>query len=291
MPRYILLIVLLSFLVGGCSDGGDSSVVAEVEMIPEPLPDILAAEEFIQEQMSAAMVPGMAVGIVKNGELAWSRGFGLADVESETPMNDDTLINVASISKTVVNAAILQLSELGSLDLDADVNTYVPFDLRNPAHPDVPITVRQLLSHRSSIRDGEILGDTYACGDPAVSLADWIEGYFITGGSYHNPDRTFWDDAPGERYRYSNLGYGLLGYLVEQITGEPFPAYTRREIFDPLGMSEAAWHLADIDITRHAVPQAYLTAGQPIFFRLFERTQPDDTQLEDGYRGLYLQFL
>ena len=148
--------------------------------------------------------------------------------------------------------------------------------------------MRQLLSHRASIRDGEILGDTYACGDPAVSLADWIEGYFITGGSYHNPDRTFWDDAPGERYRYSNLGYGLLGYLVEQITGEPFPAYTRREIFDPLGMSEAAWHLADIDITRHAVPQAYLTAGQPIFFRLFEGTQPGDTQLEDGYRGLCL---
>jgi CubicO group peptidase (beta-lactamase class C family) len=238
--------------------------------------------------MDALLIPGISAAIVKDGSLAWSRGFGMADVGTGAAMHDDTLINVASISKLVVNAAVLQLWEMGSLELDTDLNAYLPFSLKNTAYPDTPITTRQLLNHTSSILDGDALGDSYACGDPVVSLADWIEGYFTPGGDYNNPERTFWNDAPGTRYRYSNVGYGLLGYLVERISGEPFEIYTRKALFDRLDMIDSAWHLSDVDISRHAKPQAYFQAGQPTYYRLIEGAEPGDVQAEDGYKSLCL---
>ena len=135
-------------------------------------------------------------------------------------MTADTVLNVASISKTFTNAAVLQLWEDGRIDLDDDVNRYLPFRLVHPRHPGTAITFRHLLTHTASIGDGEAYDSSYACGDPAVSLGDWIEGYLVAGGKYYDAEESFLDAEPGETYSYSNVGFGLLGFLVEHISGD-----------------------------------------------------------------------
>jgi CubicO group peptidase (beta-lactamase class C family) len=132
--------------------------------------------------------------------------------------------------------------------------------LRNPHFPDVPITFEQLLTHRSSIRDNEEAYDgTYVCGDSPVALGDWLKGYFTPGGAYWSEDNWHqWPpgtaNPPAEPQSYSNVGFGVVGYLVELLSRRPFPVYCREEIFEPMGMRYTGWLLRDIDVTRHATP-------------------------------------
>jgi CubicO group peptidase (beta-lactamase class C family) len=139
----------------------------------------------------------------------WAGGFGFADLEAGSPMTPDTVQNVGSVSKTVTATAVLQLVERGRLDLNADVNNYLSFAVRNPRHPTVRVTARQLLAHRSSVRDG-----------PRA---------------------------------YSNVGYGLLGHLVERASGREFADYCRAHIFGPLAMRSSSFRIRDVG-ARHAVP-------------------------------------
>jgi CubicO group peptidase (beta-lactamase class C family) len=219
---------------------------------------------FIRARLEEDHAPGFAACIVKGDQLLWSGGYGFANIEARIPMTPETLQNIGSISKTVTATAIMQLWQAEELALDDDVSNYLPFVIRNPRFPETPITCRQLLTHRSSITDGPAYGASYACGDPAVSLADWISGYFMPGGPYYSADENFhqWEpgtaDPPPRPRAYSNVGYGLLGYLVETISGMPFSAYCHDEIFVPLGMPETAWYLADLDISKHAVPYSFL---------------------------------
>lgn len=112
----------------------------------------------------------------------------------------------------MTNAAVLQLFEHGKIELDDDVSQHLPF-------PDVPITVRQLLTHTAGIEDGDAYNASHACGDPAVSLADWIRAYLQPGGRFYSAEQNFLPTGPGEAHTYSNLGFGLLGYLVEVVSG------------------------------------------------------------------------
>jgi CubicO group peptidase (beta-lactamase class C family) len=98
-------------------------------------------------------------------------------MENKIPMTDKTIQNIGSISKTITATAVMQLWEKGKFKLDDDVNGYLPFKERNPYFPDDPITFRELLTHKSSIKDGPAYEDSYACGDPTISLKDWIEDF------------------------------------------------------------------------------------------------------------------
>ena len=236
-------------------------------------------ERFLTATMASEHVPGLAVAVVKDGALAWTKGFGYADVEAGVAMTADTVLNVASISKTFTNAAVLQLWEEGRIALDDDVSRHLPFRLVHPRHPETAITFRQLLTHTAAIADGTAYDESYACGDPAVSLGDWIAGYLVAGGRYYDATESFHDWEPGTHYEYSNVGFGLLGYLVEHISGEPFADFTRRRIFEPLGMAETSWYLAEIAPERHAVSYVYKPAGARLetpLFRRFGMTVEDD---------------
>src|SRR5206468_3783671 len=107
----------------------------------------------LDQVLAEARGPGMACAIVGPGQVRWSRGFGLADLERQQPMVADTLINVGSVSKTVTATALMQLWEQNRFGLQDDVARYLPFALRNPRFPEIPITFEQLLTHRSSIKD------------------------------------------------------------------------------------------------------------------------------------------
>jgi len=178
-------------------------------------------DQFIESFITEYHIPGLAGAIVKDGTVRWMQAYGHADLDQDKPMGKSTLLNIGSISKTFPATAIMQLWEQGRLDLDADINTYLSRPIRNPEHPDVPITVQQLLTHTSSIRDGAAYDESYACGDPAISLQEWIEGYFQPGGDYYDPEEHFYDEAPGAEHAYSNVGFGVLGLIVEEITEKP----------------------------------------------------------------------
>jgi CubicO group peptidase (beta-lactamase class C family) len=219
-------------------------------------------DEFIEAELQAQRIPGLAACVVKSGKIVWSKGYGWASVKKRVAMDPDrTIQNIASISKTVTATAAMQLWEKGKFELDDDVNNYLPFAVRNPSHPDKPISFRSLLTHRSSIADGPAYMPSYACGDPSVSLETWINGYFKPDGPYHRK-ANFHPWSPGKKYRYSNVGFGLLGYLIEKLSGEPFTKYTKRTIFDPLGMKATGWMLSEIAPESHAVPYVPVTDGQ-----------------------------
>lgn len=222
-------------------------------------------DSFILQKVKEDNVPGVSACIVKGDKLVWSKGFGWSDIEKKNPMTTDTIQNIGSISKTVTATAIMQLWEKGRFKLDDDVNEYLSIKVRNPRFPDVPITFRQLLTHRSSIKDGPSYGESYACGDPTISLKDWIKEYFMPRGKYYDGEKNFhiWkpgvETVPKGPRAYTNVGFGLLGYLVEVISGMDFAQYCREYIFSPLGMKQTGWHLRDIDVSNHAVPYSLVS--------------------------------
>ena len=225
---------------------------------PAPLASL---EEALSSLLGELGIPGFAGGLIRDRSLSWAWGYGLADVESSTPMAVDTLLNIGSVSKTVTATAVLQLIEQHRLGLDDDVDRHLGFSVRNPAHAELPITARQLLTHRSSILDGAPLWESYACGDPPTSLREWLKTYFSnsnTSTHFHQwPPGTV--DPPQEPHPYSNVGYGVLGHLVERVSGSSFEDYTREHIFEPLGMASSGWRLSDINTARHATPYSRLS--------------------------------
>ena len=222
-------------------------------------------DDFIDAERRSQRIPGLAACIVKAGQVVWSRGYGWANIAKRVPMDPDrTVQNIGSISKTLVATAVMQLWEKGGFQLDDDVNERLPFAVRSPSHPDTPITYRLLLTHRSGIADGPAYGSSYSCGEPSLPLEAWLRAYLTPGGRSYERNANFHPWKPGEKRDYSNVGFGLLGYLVERVSGESLPHYTRKTIFGPLGMKRTGWLLSEIDVATHAVPYASAADGEEL---------------------------
>lgn len=235
--------------------------------------DVFADEDWdkiIGGILGADYRPGLAACRVDGTRVTWSGGFGWADLENRAPMTPDSILNIASVSKTITATAVMQLSESGKLDLDHSVDEYLPFPVRNPRYPDAVITCRQLLAHRSSIKDGPSYDRSYSCGDPTINLGDWLAGFLEPGGRFFNREQNFheWrpgtEDPPENPRSYSNVGYGLLAFVVETVSGVEFARYTTEKIFRPLNMDRTGWHIRDIDTKLHAVP--YTRIGEDFEF-------------------------
>jgi CubicO group peptidase (beta-lactamase class C family) len=201
-----------------------------------PVLDDIRLASFVDGIMAEAMaandVPGATVAIVKDGRVVMTKGYGLARLEPlPRPVDADTLFQVASISKTPAYIATLQLVEAGKLKLDADVNTYLPDDLRIPADGfKEPIRIRDLMSHTAGFED-LALGHLFT-GDAAKLTT--IAGYLKA----HRPKRV---RPPGTLASYSNYGLALLGFVIERVSGEPFVDYIEARVLRPLGMARATY--------------------------------------------------
>src|SRR5579862_7356153 len=145
----------------------------------------------VSKWMRDEHIPGAAACIIKEDKLIWTGEFGSATISPKIKMSLDSLENLGSISKTFATAALMQLHEQGRVDLEANVEQYLPFPLRNPHHPDAVIRVRDLLTHYSSLRDGAWYTKLYRCGDPQITLGDWLRAYFLPGGSYYDAAQNF----------------------------------------------------------------------------------------------------
>ena len=234
--------------------------------------DDLALQRYLERQVDIVKTPGIAAAVVRGDQVVWSAGAGWADIERSIPTSRDTVFQLASVSKTVTCAGIMTLVEDGVLDLDADINRYLPFDVHVPAAPDVQITMRTLLTHTSAIRDRWQIWGTptsdptlYFHGDSPISLGDFCRSYFTVDGSEYRPKQNFFAHAPGAVYTYSNLAVALAGYVAEWVSGTDFNTLCKQRILAPLGMSDSGYRLADIHTTDLAMPYSDKGAFRPIY--------------------------
>lgn len=222
--------------------------------------EILAAEldEFIENKMTQFNIPGLSASIVKEGQVVWSAAYGLANIQANTPVSLETEFTLASISKLFTATAIIKLWENGIIDLDEDINNYLPITVINPNFPDIPITIRQLIQHKSSLKDSENdlqLWDNL--GDPFIDLETFCSSYFVIGGDFYDPNN-FANTSPGNSsYWYSNAGFTLLGYIVQVQRELPFNIYCRQNILQNLDMNSAAWFYANTDTNDLAMPYSW----------------------------------
>ena len=262
MNNIIKKVVILCLFIGILSAPISSSVGIKSRQITEirddssePIFDFL-----IKTLMKISHKPSIAACIIKNDSVVWEKYMGYYDLENKKETNKDILYLQASVSKTVTATALMQLYDQGLFDLDDDVNDYLPFSLRNPNHPDDPITIKMILSHRSSLADDNLywICLSYLPGDPDVpGFPDpWLEEYLTPGGLGYSSS-TWSESKPGEEYLYANVGFSIIAYLVELISGQNFDEYCRENIFDPLEMTNSSFRLKDHDINSIAVPYEY----------------------------------
>jgi CubicO group peptidase (beta-lactamase class C family) len=219
-------------------------------------------DAWVRSLMESEHLPGLAVGVLDEGKPLRVAGFGWANLAQRRPMTPDTLMNIASVTKTVTGAAIMQLWEAGRFRLDDDVSGHLPFPLRNPAFADAPITIRQLLTHSSSIADGPAYWDDYVCGDHPRGMGSWLRDYFSSSGPLYDATGNFQPWAPGTQARYSNVGYAVLGHLVECVSGVPYEQYCSSKIFAPLRMSRTRFRLDGMEPHAHATPYSYVESAK-----------------------------
>ncbi|MEM6630841.1 MAG: serine hydrolase domain-containing protein [Bacteroidota bacterium] len=201
------------------------------------------------EQMEKAQVVGYQILVIKEGQEIVRTSHGLRHVQQKDSINDSTLFVIASLSKPIIALGIMQLVERGLLFLDEPINPYLPFNISPPQFPDSSITPRMLLAHTSSIQDNwEVLGSLYRPDTPIkyeLTLETFLRKYFLESGTYYSATN-FHSSAPGEHFDYSNIGYMVLGHLIEAITQKKLKDYCREEIFEPLGMKHTFWYRQEI---------------------------------------------
>ncbi len=225
-----------------------------------------APENLMDNQIASWMekqnVPGLAACVVKRDEVVWSSGYGMANLTKLIPFTpDQSLFQIASVTKSITATAIMQLRDKGLLKLDEDVNKFLTFSVRNPKHPAKPITFRHLLTHTASINDSDTIYSLYAVGDPTMSLEEAVTEYFAAEGALWRREN-YRKNAPGTSKRYSNAGFALLGYLVEAISRQPLEEYLQQNVFRPLKMNETSFYIAKLNRERHALPYTYVRKGK-----------------------------
>src|SRR5207249_1533361 len=161
-------------------------------------------------------------------EIVWAKGFGFANPQAKIPATADTVYRVGSVSKLFTDIAVMQLVEQGQLDLDAPVTRYLP-DFRpiNPFHK--PITLRQLMTHRSGLVREPPVGHYF--DDRKSSLEEMVRSL----------NRTTLIYEPESRIKYSNAAIGVVGYVLQQTQKAPFAKYLQEKLLDPMGMKRSSF--------------------------------------------------
>ena len=171
---------------------------------------------------------GGAVVVFQNGRVTYTHTYGVRKIGGE-PVTEDTLFQVGSISKMVSNIALMQLLAEKGISLETEIGDLLGYPVRNPAFPDDPVTLRQLMSHTAGLRDS---------GDYQLAIAGHpvpLEKMFSSRAQY-----TFYEGIrPGSRREYSNLGGGLIGCLIEKLSGQTLDDCITQRVFAPLGITAA----------------------------------------------------
>jgi CubicO group peptidase (beta-lactamase class C family) len=219
---------------------------------------------------------GLAVAVIRDGDLGWFHGDGVADVTSKVPVTADTVFRVGSVTKTFTAVAVMQLWEQGLVDLDAAANDYLRAFQLAPMRSGIGSpTVRHLLTHTGGVgywrRLSDLLQPGVGSGDvrgPSASLA----AYYCKGLPV--------EVEPGTKWAYSNHGFAALGQIVEDVSGQPYARYVREHILDPLGMDHS-------DLVRSERVRALLATGYTLGRRGLKPVAADGELPLAAASGLY----
>lgn len=244
--RILLPAIVLSFLVAGPA----ALVFAQVEQKKEELPHPKTLEELqkaMKDVVEKQHVTGAGVALVSNGQLLWCGGIGKADLSASRDVTCDTEFRVGSISKTFVALALLKLEEEGKINLYARLQDVAPaIPLKNRWASSNPVRIVNLLEHSAGFDDmqpSEVYNRHDRWDYPLVNVFE----------RFQEPQDVRW--PPGTRFSYSNPGYGIAGYLIEKVSGQPFDAYIQQNLLAPSGITVGDFRLTDAN--RAVLAQGY----------------------------------
>ncbi len=214
-------------------------------------------ESQLEQFMVDGEIPSMQDAIIEDNEIKYVKGFG-----NQTDL--DTVFMIGSMQKMFTACCIMQLVEDGVIGLDDDVDNYLPYNITHPDYPDIPITPRMLLSHRSglnrevyylfcwdtqgllypeykSVYNSEIVG---------MTIGEFLENVFIPGGIGYTSN--IWQFEPGTQYGYSSVGYHVLKHLIEVLSGTTYDQYMQEHILTPMGMTNTGFNSSLFE--HHSIP-------------------------------------
>jgi len=278
-----LTIFLIVALCTSCSSTDDS-----VSTIPLPTEIQTDADltTYLQQILDKKQVPGFAVNIVQNNSLIYGEAFGYKNVEQSEAFDNETIINIASLSKTFVGVATAKAIEQGYFTLETPINTILPVDIVNLKNPEAVITVKHLITHTSGIVDNPSTyistnyfvlpgQDLSTAGSnilvnqlglsitSPVSLEDYLSEYFIEDGELYG-ESNFLDNTMGDTWSYSNVATSLMGLVIESATEIDFATYVKLNVIEPLQMDKTTFNVLEVDFTQSALP--YLDKNTPLPF-------------------------
>ncbi len=202
------------------------TTVAIVQPVLDPKDIEAFLDGLVPLQIEQNDIAGVTISIVKDGQVIFAKGYGFADVATKKPVSaEKTLFRIGSITKLFTWTSVMQLVEQGKLDLDADINTYLDFQI--PKTFGKPVTMRNLMTHRGGFQDA--IKNLGAQNSGTANLGKYVRE--------NVPTQIF---EPGTTPSYSNYGTALAGYIVERISGTPFEAYVEANIYKPLGMTHSS---------------------------------------------------
>lgn len=234
--------------------------VSRLKNIQAVLPIV---DKLYKEYAEKNHFPGFAFGLMVDGKLVHTGSFGYTNLEHKTPATTQSLFRVASMSKSFTAMAILQLRDAGKLNLDDSAEQYIPELKKSPllTSDSPPITIRHLLTHAAGFPEDNPWGDRQLDATNS-ELMQLVKGQI----SFSN--------SPGVVYEYSNLGFALLGYIIEKVSGKPYQQYINETILQPLGMNDTKWEYSE-------VPEGQLAHG----YRWRDGTWEEVPLLPDGAFG------
>ncbi len=280
-PILFLLLILTSILIKPITNSNGSS---EETCLPVFDPQV---DDQILDIMEQTYIPSVTSAVIRNNSIIWAKGYG-------EQQELDLIYMIGSVTKTFTATAIFQLYDQGVIQLEDDVNDYLPFSFRHPNYTNTPITIKMLLQHTSGLSKDS---DMYWFGVMEEVLQElgwenpfdwlpypnWIEGYLTPNGSLYDP--VVWTPyEPGTTRVYSNFGYDVLGYLIQLISEEPIWEYLQHNIYDPLGMDNTGYNYTDFELTQLAIPYIYMFELDP--GSTGNKAYPHYNQINYGCGGL-----
>lgn len=228
---------------------------------------------------------GMGIGMVSDKGPIFQQGYGYRDRKIRADYTENTIQNIASISKVILGLTLAKAVEDGHINLDDDINKYLDYEVRHPEFPETPILMKHLSSHTSSIGDGDYYELSYisleddATDNPkidqdelenfqsskdALSLKEFLKNGLTTIDTTLD-SYIFSPYEPGTAYQYSNIGAGLTAYIIEKAVGEDFKSYSKKHIIDPLGLENTSWNVADLDTRKSSTLYSTLELRYPLY--------------------------
>lgn len=231
-------------------------------------------DKIISYWVEQGYLPGFAVAVLNKDEILFQKAYGFAKLSTQTPYTLETIQNIGSVSKTLIGISLMKAVEDGKLNMDSQVNEFLPFPVSNPRYPNQPITLKHLATHTSSIAEmpdyekSYILQEpfTYQSGDIGKGefkemafyaknieqpLGDFLASLLSPSGQLYKK-KHYLKQAPGEKYSYSNAAATLAAYIIERVYEMPYHTFTEEYILKPLGMKSSGWSFEDIEVKKHS---------------------------------------